>query len=103
MKLDQFMALCEREWTQEFRGDVQALHLTADSHRELNTDVLVKGYSPGHLLYIDREELPAIRAGAAISIIVNPITRSEVKITGGADSDTAEVYSVPESRTVALA
>ena len=102
MKLDQFKALCDREWAQEFRGDVQGLSLTAGSHRELATDVLVEGYSPGHLLYIDPAELSAIRAGASISTIVNPITRSVVKITGGADSDTAEVYSVPESRVVAL-
>ncbi len=101
MKLDQFKALCDREWNQEgARGDIMVLNLTSESHRELSTDVLVKRYSPGHLIYVDREELPAIRAGASISTIVNPITRSVIKIIGGADSDTAEVYSVPESRTV---
>ena len=102
MKLDEFKALCDREWSRESRGDVQALNLTADSHRELCTDVLVKGYERGPLLHIDREELPVVRAGASISTIVNPVTRSVVKITGGADTDTAEVYSVPESRVVAL-
>ena len=91
MKLAEFKALCEREWG-EARGDVIGLHLTADSRRELATDVLVEGYSPGHLLYIDREEVAAIRAGASISTIVNPITRSVVKITGGAGEDSAEVY-----------
>ena len=50
--------------------------------------------------FIDSEDLPAIRAGASITTIVNPITCSVIKITGGADTDTAEVYSVPESRTV---
>jgi len=101
VKLDQFKALCDREWRQEgARGDITALNLTNDSHRELSTDVLVEGYSPGHLLFIDSEDLPAIRAGASITTIVNPITCSVIKITGGADTDTAEVYSVPESRTV---
>lgn len=100
MRLEQFKALCAREWAQEFRGDVQALNLTGDSHRELATDVLIEGYTPGPLLCIDQAELPAIRAGASISTIVNPITRSVVRITGGADSDTAEVYSRPESRVV---
>ncbi len=100
MKLDEFKALCDREWAQEFRGDITVLNLTDESHRELSTDVLVEGYSPGHLLFVDKDELPAIRAGAPISTIVNPITRSVIKIVGGADSDTAEVYAVPESRTV---
>ena len=102
MKLDQFKALCDREWNQEgARGDITVLNLTSESQRELSTDVLVNGYSPGHLLFIDSADVPAIRAGASISTIVNPITRSVIKIVGGANSDTAEVYAVPESRVVA--
>ena len=88
MKLGEFKALCTREWAQQSRGDVQALNLTAGSLDELKTDVIV---SRDHVCapQLDPFEL------------VNPVTRSVVKVSISADSDTAEVYSRPESRTVA--
>ena len=80
MKLSEFRALCEREWNKPRRGDIESLCLTEDSHRELDRDVIIEGYSPGHLVLIDKAELAAIRAGAPRSSIVNPITRTVVKI-----------------------
>jgi hypothetical protein len=100
VKLTEFNALCDREWRQEFKGDVVALSLTDDSYRELDRDVIINGTQYPRPLFIDKSELPAIQAGGGIGIVMNPITRSVVKFTGGADRDTAEVYSVPESRTV---
>ena len=91
MKLAEFHALCEREW-REARGDVTGLNLTEDSRRELVNDVLINGAQDSLLLLIEKSELSAIRAGAGISEVTNPITRSAVKITGGASVDSAEVY-----------
>lgn len=100
MKLEQFNALCDREWHQEFKGDVVALSLTDDSYQELDRDVIIDGTQYPRALLIDKSELPAIAAGGGIGIVMNPFTRTVVKFTGGADKDTAEVYSVQESRTV---
>ena len=101
MKLDQFKALCDREWSQEgSRGDITVLNLTDESHLELSNDMLMAGAEGSHILYIDKSELADIAGGGAVSTIVNPITRSVIKIVGGADSDTAEVYAIPESRIV---
>jgi hypothetical protein len=88
--LDQFNALCDREWARAARGDVKALHLTDGGYKELLTDAItIPGpiFGPIHKTTFD---------------LWNPVTRSVVTITGGAASDTAEVYAIPESRTVTL-
>jgi hypothetical protein len=90
VKLSQFRKLCQREWMQERRGDVVALHLTDGSYEELYVDVLVED---------DSVCVPAVPGALEL---VNPVTRSVVTILIGADSDTAEVYSVPEPRVVGL-
>ena len=68
MKLAGFNALCEREWA-EARGDVTGLRLTDESLSEFETDLLIHPFD-----------------------LVNPVTRSVVKVTGGASEDSAEVY-----------
>ena len=88
MKMDHFSALCDREWVLKARGDVKALSVTDGSYAELQADAAI-GYDPAFLP-------PA----PGPFTLINPVTRSVVTITGGADSDTAEVDSVPESRTV---
>jgi hypothetical protein len=88
VKLDQFKALCNREWTQNARGDVKALSLTDASYAELSADVIMSHdpvFAPPTLGPLE---------------LVNPVTRSVVKVMAGADSDTAEVDSLPASRTV---
>jgi hypothetical protein len=90
VKLGQFRALCDREWMQEARGDVQALSLTDDSYEELRADALVN-YDP---------VLVPMTLGPLE--LMNPVTRSAVKVTGGAASDTTEVCSVSGFRTIAL-
>ena len=76
MKLAEFNALCDREWRQEFRGDVTGLRLTDDSYRELDRDVIIDGTRYPCPLLIDKSELPAIAAGGGIGIVMNPITRT---------------------------
>jgi hypothetical protein len=88
MKMDQFSALCGREWALKARGDVKSLSVTDGSYAEFQVDAAI-GYDPAFLP-------PA----PGPFTLINPVTRSVVKITGGADSDTAEVHSVPESRVV---
>jgi hypothetical protein len=88
MKMDQFSALCDREWALKARGDVKALSLTDGSYAELQADAAI-GYDPAFLP-------PA----PGPFTLINPVTRSVVKTTGGAASDTAEVYGGPESWTV---
>ena len=72
MKLAEFCELCEREWG-EARGDVIGLALTDESYAELTRDrsVLSPILLPPPLL--------------------NPVTRSPVKVTKGASVDSAEV------------
>jgi hypothetical protein len=109
VKLAEFNALCVQEWAQEPRGDVKVLSLTDASYEELSADVggerdpakIKELHDALSRLATD----PAYRQKVLILPpgpleLVNPVTRSAVKITGGADADTAEVYSVPESRVV---
>lgn len=113
MKLDQFHALCDREWAKQPRGDVKALSLTDASYEELHADFVCSESSPASPDQI-REMQDALSDlagdpawhGKVMVLppgpleLVNPVTRSVVKVTDGADTDTAEVHSVPESRTV---
>ena len=79
MKLSQFRALCVREWEQEGnRGDVIALQLTDDSLAELEADLLV-----------DPDE--RFRSVLDPFALVNPITRSFVRVAGGDTWDWFEV------------
>lgn len=96
MKLSQFRLLCDREWRQERRGDVTALHLTDESYAELERDAITDGDLPGLELFIRKADLAAVTAGAALSALDNPVTRTPVKITGGDTWDWMEVrYAVP--------
>lgn len=68
MNLAQFNDLCWREWAQA-RGDVRSLALTDDSYEELAGDT-----------------------AGGMAGMVNPVTRTTVKVAAGASIDTAEVY-----------
>lgn len=94
MKLAEFSALCDREWG-EARGDVTGLRLTDESYRELGNEVIIDGgrtLPVPLLLDIDEADLEAIRAGEFFPPLLNPVTRSPVKVTKGASIDSAEVY-----------
>ena len=92
MTLAEFRDLCEREWG-EARSDVTSLSLTDESCDELHRDVIMDGGRTIHFpLLVDEAELEAVRAGGMIPRLVNHITRSVVKVTGGASVDSVEVY-----------
>jgi hypothetical protein len=80
MKLAEFYALCDREWAKPKRGDVVSLLLTGPSAAELALDSLMNSTRDGFELNIQESELPAIRSGAGINRVVNPITRTVVEI-----------------------
>ena len=106
MKLAEFKDLCDREWD-EARGDVQALHLTNSSLLEFTADVLLAGAEDQPFLFpmvplYDREEIAGIRAGAATSQVLNPVTRSVVEVSGDSDLDLAEVQRHYGSETMAV-
>lgn len=65
MKLEKFAELCKSKWD-DGRGDMQELHLREESYSELLTDMLINRTRPVSLLNI--------------SAVLNPITRSEVRI-----------------------
>ena len=96
MKLAEFGALCDREWAKTDRGgrgDVVSLCLTGPSAAELSTDMLINPQQFGHILHIDAGEVAALRAGAGVRQVVNPVTRTVVKIRvrPGARRETARV------------
>ena len=93
MKLDQFNALCVREWEKPKRGDIESVCLTGAGAAELCRDVLMDRTYDSCMLLIEESELPAIRAGACISRVVNPVTRTVVKIRTkpGGQRETARV------------
>jgi hypothetical protein len=67
VKLAEFNDLCLREWG-EARGEVVSLSLTDESYEELAADT-----------------------SKGVAAVVNPLTRTDVKITAGAATDTAKV------------
>jgi hypothetical protein len=80
VKLEQFYALCVREWGKAKRGDVVSLSLTEAGHEELSRDVIMTGVHWGHEVLLEKEDLPRISAGGPVGAVVNPVTRSVVKI-----------------------
>ena len=67
MKIAEFEDLCLREWG-EARGEIISLSMTDESLEELRGEV-----------------------GPGVIGLLNPITHSLVKLSGGAGTDTAEV------------
>jgi hypothetical protein len=93
VKLDQFRTLCHSEWHSDLRGDVQALRLTGPSLAELTAEVLAdpeQSVMPT-ILRITPEQAENMTAGASLTEIVNPVTKSTVRVNLAPDRDTAEV------------
>jgi len=86
MKLAQFNALCEREWEKQARGgrgDVVALTLTEASADELKLDMLLSPQPFGHI----REFVTEDDLRDSISCVINPITRTPVKVRTKPDGE----------------
>jgi hypothetical protein len=80
VKLSQFYDLCDREWAKPRRGDVVSLCLTEASREELAIDAIACGAPAGYPLLAGKSELAGIAAGAAVSTILNPVTRTVAAI-----------------------
>jgi hypothetical protein len=92
MTLDDFNQLCHDQWVRPDRGDVAKLWLTDESATELTNSILSDGDSSAWIsMHIAKAELPAIKAGASVGRIVNPVTRSDVMVTPGNPADTAVI------------
>lgn len=90
MKLEEFNKFAEGVW-EAGRADTLELHLTDDSLHELVTDVLLNGAQDMMFLEIQKEDLEAIRSGK-IHFVQNPITRTTVRVTGGAPWDSVLLH-----------
>lgn len=78
MELSKFTKLCHEKWDTG-RGDVQELYLREESYDELWLDILINRTGPVSILNA--------------SSLVNPATRSEVKVRViDADKDLAVVH-----------
>ena len=96
MKIAEFNDLCDREWAKRDRGgrgDVVSVSLTGPSAAELAADILTQPQVASCLLLLGKEEAATVTAGAAVTEIANPITRSTVKIhvKNGGRRETARV------------
>lgn len=100
MEFAQFRELCVREWKgKEGFGDVVELSLTGPSAAELAASVASDpSFQPPRILRIREEDVEAIKSdaegtavGLLAALLVNPVTRSDVRITADAESDTATV------------
>lgn len=91
MKLFEFRELCENEWQQR-HGDILKLYLKPESAHELSCEQLMEGNSLDMVLYIRTDQLADIAGGAAITHIVNPITRTTIEIVVNDYRDGVEVF-----------
>lgn len=90
MKLSAFHALCKREW-ENGHGDIESLHLTDASLKELSDDVIMNGAQDEMELFIRDADPAALAAGVAVSRVRNLITRTSVELLGGSHRDAAVV------------
>lgn len=86
---------------QEVRGDVVGLALTADSLRELAEDVVTDPLPAPMVLRIAEHDLGATASGLSLSHLINPVTRSDVEVVGGAAANSATVQYMGPSGMLA--
>lgn len=77
MKLEQFNKLCDMQWSQEIHGDVIKLELTNAGLVELTEDCLASGAS-----FTELDEIQQVAVGASVAELINPVTRTSVKVVG---------------------
>jgi exopolyphosphatase/pppGpp-phosphohydrolase len=92
MTLSEFQRLCQDQWMAPERGDVAKLWLTSESAAQLVDDILTARDGERYVsTQLTHAQAALIRAGFAITKIINPVTRSDVAVTAGNPSDTAVV------------
>jgi hypothetical protein len=90
--LGEFEELCVREWAS--RGDVIEIALPEPSVAELSADVLLSGRGIESSWRWGDEDNPVLPApvGAPVIEVLNPVTRSVVKVTVVEGPGTARVF-----------
>lgn len=97
MKQSEFAELCQREWSQPYRGDVVTLNLTNESLAEWSADIVSAGSLFDCGLGGPFESGPkAATVGIRVAKVVNPVTRSTVTVNGDADIDSATAECGPD-------
>ena len=91
MRLKQFQDLCRDEWNNR-KGDVRQIWLVEDSYRELNEDALRYKQTEALDIYLDEDAAEQKVVGAQVRVLVNPYTRTVVKMRLARDTDVADVW-----------
>jgi len=76
MTLAELEKWCDYHW-KTTRSTVAKLFLTDHSHQELSLDV-------AKITHFDDHDKPA---GVKVTSVINPVTRSPIDVTGGAERD----------------
>jgi hypothetical protein len=98
VKLAEFSAICEREWTRNAPeplgfGDVTCLRLTDASYQELCADVM------GSERFLQLARVDPTMLAVKLRQLVNPVTRSVVTVLPGNDGNTVIVAYHPDAPT----
>ncbi len=91
MKLKAFQDLCRDEWDAR-KGDVRQVWLCEDSYRELSEDAAAYRQTETLDIYLDENAVAGKAAGVQVSVLVNPYTRTVVKMRLARDTDVADVW-----------
>jgi hypothetical protein len=103
LKFGEFRELCMKEW-RDNKGDVTVLWLTQESYRELQEDSLGLVEGQDVLFKENGTVQPAARViynpagnvshqvGIRMNTIVNPVTRTPVRMKLARDMDVADVW-----------
>jgi hypothetical protein len=100
MTLEEFHALCRKEWDEE-RGDIVTLWLTQESYAELQQYAMEnpvlhkedgKTQAASRAIY-NQVNMTPTQVGISLSTVVNPITKNPVKMKLARDKDAADIYS----------
>jgi hypothetical protein len=100
--LDEFRKLCRKEWD-ERKGDVMVLWLTQDSYRELQQEGVMQEQAVLHkengAARVASREVhnssgnAPVQVGLQLNTVMNPVTRTWVRMKLARDQDVADIYS----------
>ena len=92
MKLAEFQKLCQQAW-QECHGEIVTLWLTQESYEELSKDATASRMLDRGHLSVAREYVDFAPQNAAVSRIMNPVTKNPVRMKLAFDKDVADIYN----------
>lgn len=91
MRLKQFQDLCRDEWNTR-KGDVRQVWLVEDSYRELSDDALNYKQTEAMDIYLGDPDEREMTGQVSLKVLVNPFTRTVVKMRIARDMDVADVF-----------